>query len=192
MFFVCLAGELSTVNSVLSTWVQLDAFFNMSSTPTDGLVGLLSNASSGDDRLIDEYLCVNATVKKGPKVKYGFQFLGNESKAIRLVSRWAHSKHHDIVKQNFALVASLGIQQLRKDGSMPLITANLWDGENEHTMGPLYTADNMWDTVYEGTTKESRAWEPKQEYQVALMLHDNKALCTLMASHCGRRSAVNR
>ncbi|RNC33866.1 trans-sialidase [Trypanosoma cruzi] len=41
-----LTEEPNTIQSVLSTWAQLDAFFSESSTPTAGLVGFLSNAAS--------------------------------------------------------------------------------------------------------------------------------------------------
>ncbi|EKG07430.1 trans-sialidase, putative, partial [Trypanosoma cruzi] len=41
-----------------------------------------------------------------------------------------------------------------------------------------YTADNKWETMFEGknTTKtEGSAWEPRKEHQLALMLQGNKA-----------------
>ncbi|RNF09371.1 surface protein-2 [Trypanosoma cruzi] len=75
-----LTEELSTINSVLSTWAQLDAFFSKSFTPTAGLVGFLSNAASGDT-WSDEYRCVNASVTKAAKVKNGFKFTGPGSMA---------------------------------------------------------------------------------------------------------------
>ncbi|RNC43166.1 trans-sialidase [Trypanosoma cruzi] len=71
-----LTEELKTINSVLRTWAQLDASFSESSTPTTGLVGFLSDASSGDVTWIDDYRCVNASVTKASKVTNGFQFTG--------------------------------------------------------------------------------------------------------------------
>ncbi|RNC59479.1 trans-sialidase [Trypanosoma cruzi] len=73
-----LTEELKTINSVLSTWGQLDASSSKSSTPTAGLVGFLSNAAS-DHKLIDDDRCVNVTAKKAAKVKNGFKFTGPES-----------------------------------------------------------------------------------------------------------------
>ncbi|EKG01103.1 trans-sialidase, putative [Trypanosoma cruzi] len=55
--------ELSTIYSVLSTWAQKDIFFSSVSTPTAGVVTVLSGASS-DDTWNDEYLFLNATVKE--------------------------------------------------------------------------------------------------------------------------------
>ncbi|RNC52104.1 trans-sialidase, partial [Trypanosoma cruzi] len=60
--------ELKTINSVLSTWAQLDASFSKSSTPTAVLVGFLPDASSGDVTWIDDYRCVNAKVMNAVKV----------------------------------------------------------------------------------------------------------------------------
>ncbi|RNC38766.1 trans-sialidase [Trypanosoma cruzi] len=48
-----LTEELKKINSVLSTWAQIDASFAESSTPTAGLVGFLSNAAS-EHKLIDD------------------------------------------------------------------------------------------------------------------------------------------
>ncbi|ESS60520.1 Sialidase 85-1.2 [Trypanosoma cruzi Dm28c] len=44
-------------------------------------------------------------------------------------------------------------------------------------MGILYTADSKWVTMFDGknTMTEGSTWEPKKEYQVALMLQGNKA-----------------
>ncbi|KAF5217983.1 hypothetical protein ECC02_009100 [Trypanosoma cruzi] len=59
-----LTDELSRINSVLSTWAQKDTFFSSVSTPTAGLVAVLSNASASDDTWNDEYLCLHAMVEE--------------------------------------------------------------------------------------------------------------------------------
>ncbi|EAN93268.1 trans-sialidase [Trypanosoma cruzi] len=71
-----LTEELKTIKSVLRTWAQLDASFSASSTPTAGLVAVLSNTSSGGDTWIDDYHSVNATVRNAVKVHDGFRFMG--------------------------------------------------------------------------------------------------------------------
>ncbi|RNC52591.1 putative trans-sialidase, partial [Trypanosoma cruzi] len=58
-----LTEELSAIKSVLSTWAQKGIFFSSLSTPTAGLVAVLSDAAS-DDTWNDEYLCLHATVKE--------------------------------------------------------------------------------------------------------------------------------
>ncbi|KAF8294043.1 putative trans-sialidase, Group II [Trypanosoma cruzi] len=70
---VPLTEGLQMINYVLKSWAQLDSFFSELFTPTAGLVGFLSNALSGGDTWIDDYLCVNAIVTKNAmKVKDGF------------------------------------------------------------------------------------------------------------------------
>ncbi|RNC42179.1 trans-sialidase, partial [Trypanosoma cruzi] len=77
-----LTDEVSTINSVLKSWAQKDAFFSKLTIPTAGLVAVLSNALSGGDTWIDEYLCLNATVTNAKKVRYGFQLTEPDSGVI--------------------------------------------------------------------------------------------------------------
>ncbi|KAF8293860.1 putative trans-sialidase, Group II [Trypanosoma cruzi] len=70
---VPLTEGLQMINYVLKSWAQLDSSFSELFTPTAGLVGFLSNALSGGDTWIDDYLCVNAIVTKNAmKAKDGF------------------------------------------------------------------------------------------------------------------------
>ncbi|EKF99471.1 trans-sialidase, putative, partial [Trypanosoma cruzi] len=89
-----LTEELKTIKSTLSTWSKLDASFSASSTPTAGLVGLLSNSASGDT-WIDDYRSVNAKVLNAVKVHDGFKFTGFGSGAIWPVnnreSKWGRT-----------------------------------------------------------------------------------------------------
>ncbi|RNC46436.1 putative trans-sialidase [Trypanosoma cruzi] len=74
---VLLTEGLQMINYVLKSWAQLDSSFSELYTPTAGLVGFLSNALSGGDTWIDDYLCVNAIVTKNAmKAKDGFEFTG--------------------------------------------------------------------------------------------------------------------
>ncbi|ESS55395.1 Sialidase 85-1.3 [Trypanosoma cruzi Dm28c] len=169
-----LTEKLKEIESVLSTWSQKDVFFSSLSTPTAGLVAVLSDAAS-DDTWNDEYLCVNATVTKAKKVKDGFQLTGLESRAIWSLNTRDNKVRHVFLSHDFTLVASVTIEGTSSEKT-PLLTATLGDTNSNHTTGILYTADNKWVTMFEGkkTKKESGTMEPKKEHQVALTLHGKK------------------
>ncbi|PWV06837.1 putative trans-sialidase, Group II [Trypanosoma cruzi] len=171
-----LTEELSTIKSVLSTWAQKDAFFSQLTIPTAGLVAVLSNALSGGDTWIDEYLCLNATVTPNArKVRYGFQLTEPSSRVSWSVNNRANNVRHVSLSHNFTLVASVTIEET-PSGSSPLLTATLADANSNHTMGLSYTADKKWGTWLKGKkTTQSGRWEPKKGYQVALMLQGKKA-----------------
>ncbi|RNC48552.1 trans-sialidase-like protein [Trypanosoma cruzi] len=170
-----LTKEVSTINSVLKTWAQKDAFFSGLSIPTAGLVAALSDAASGD-KWYDEYLCLNATVTpNAKKVKDGFQLTGHSSRVSWSVNIPDDNVRHISLSQYFTLVASVTIEEA-PSGNTPLLTATLANNNSNHTMGVSYTADNKWGKMFEGKiTTESRPLEPKKEYQVALILQGNKA-----------------
>ncbi|RNC41692.1 trans-sialidase-like protein [Trypanosoma cruzi] len=171
-----LTEELSTINSVLSTWSQKDAFFSNLTIPTAGLVAVLSNALSGDDTWIDEYLCLNATVTpNAKKVRYGFQLTEPDSRVMWPVNTRGDNVRHVSLSHNFTLVASVTIEET-PSGNTPLLTATLADTNSNHTVGLSYTADRTWGTGLKGKkTTQSGSWEPKKGYQVALMLQGKKA-----------------
>ncbi|RNC45016.1 trans-sialidase [Trypanosoma cruzi] len=167
-----LTDELKTINSVLRTWAQLDASFSASSTPTAGLVGFLSNTSSGGDMWIDEYRCVNATVTKAAKVEDGFKFTGPGSMAKWPVNSREDNRQYSFVNHRFTLVATVTIHQVPK-GSTPLLGAGLGDGAGAKIIGLSYGMNKTWEPVFDGTkTAPGSTWEPGREYQVALMLQD--------------------
>nr|AAD13347.1 surface glycoprotein Tc85-11 [Trypanosoma cruzi] len=168
-----LTEELSTINSVLKTWAQNDAFFSNLSIPTAGLVAVLSNASASGDTWNDEYLCLNATVKNATKVKDGFQLQEPDSRAIWPVNTQGDNVRHISLSHNFTLVASVTIEEAPSEKT--LLTAVLGNTEPPYIMRLSYTADNKWETMLkdEKTTRRS-TWELKKEYQVALMLQGNK------------------
>ncbi|EKF27519.1 trans-sialidase, putative [Trypanosoma cruzi marinkellei] len=170
-----LTEELSTIKSVLRTWVQKDIFFSSFSIPTDGLVAVLSDAAN-NDTWNDEYRCLNAKVTNATKVEEGLQLTEPNSGVLWPVNGWGHGVRHVFLSHNFTLVASVTIEEAPSKNT-PLLTA-MWE-ENwvMSTMGLSYTADNKWETVSGGgkKTRESGTWEPKKEYQVALMLHGRKA-----------------
>ncbi|ESS60303.1 trans-sialidase [Trypanosoma cruzi Dm28c] len=167
-----LTEELNTIKSVLRTWAKLDAFFSESSTPTAGLVGFLSNTSSGGDTWIDEYRCVNATVTKAAKVKNGFKFTGPGSMATWHVNSREDNRQYSFVNHRFTLVATVTIHQVPK-GSTPLLGAGLGDGHGAKIIGLSCGMNKTWETVFDGKkTKSNTTWELGKEHQVALMLQD--------------------
>ncbi|RNC41742.1 trans-sialidase [Trypanosoma cruzi] len=169
-----LTEELKTINSVLRTWAQLDAFFSKPSTPTAGLVGFLSNTSSGGDTWIDEYRCVNASVTKAAKVKNGFNFTGPGSGATWPVNGREDNDQYSFVNHRFTLVATVTIHQVAK-GSTPLLGASLGDGAGKKIIGLSYSMNRKWEKVFNGTkTAPESTWEPGREYQVLLVLQGGK------------------
>ncbi|EKF26571.1 trans-sialidase, putative [Trypanosoma cruzi marinkellei] len=167
-----LTEELKTVRSVLKTWAQLDAHLSALSTPTVGLVGLLSNAASGDDTWLDDYRCVNAKVMNGVKVHDGFRFTGFGSGAVWSVNNRENNGLYAFVNHDFTLVATVTIHKVPKM-STTLLGAVLAAPVSTLFIGLSYGSDGVWETVLGGeTTKSGRTWEPGREYQVALVLQD--------------------
>nr|ABR19835.1 stage-specific surface protein GP82 [Trypanosoma cruzi] len=166
-----LTEELKTIKSVLSTWSKLDASFSASSTPTAGLVGLLSNSASGD-AWIDDYRSVNAKVMNAVKVHDGFKFTGFGSGAIWPVNNRESNGPHTFVNYNFTLVATVIVHKVPKN-STTLLGAVLAEPISTLFIGLSYGTDGTWETVFNGeTTTSGSTWMPGKEYQVALMLQD--------------------
>ncbi|EKF38904.1 trans-sialidase, putative [Trypanosoma cruzi marinkellei] len=167
-----LTEELNTIRFVLSTWAQLDASFSAMSIPTAGLVGVLSNAASDDETWMDDYRCVNATVKYATKVENGFEFLEPGSGAIWPVNSRKDNGLYTFVNRDFTLVATVIIHWAPKT-STSLLGASLGDGSGKKIIGLSYSPDSKWGTVFDGkTTPQASTWEPEKEYQVALILQN--------------------
>ncbi|RNC51196.1 trans-sialidase, partial [Trypanosoma cruzi] len=137
-----LTEELSTINSVLSTWAQKDIFFSNLTIPTAGLVAFFSDAAS-DGRWIDEYLCVNTTVTNARKVKDGWRLTETTSGVLWPVNDWNNNVRHVSLSHRFTLVATVSIHQVPSN-STPLLTAFMEDARYPYIMGLSYTADNKW------------------------------------------------
>nr|BAF74652.1 glycoprotein 82 kDa [Trypanosoma cruzi] len=168
-----LAEELSTIKFVLSTWAQKDIFFSKLSIPTAGLVAVLSDAAN-NGTWNDEYLCLNATVTNAKKLKDGFQLTEPDSGVMWPVNTRGDNVRHLFLSHEFTLVATVTIQKV-PTADAPLLGATLGDTNSPLTMGILYTADKRWETVFNDKITKSGTWEPKKEYQVALMLQGKKA-----------------
>ncbi|RNE95419.1 group II trans-sialidase superfamily [Trypanosoma rangeli] len=174
LFFTSLPEQLKTITSVLETWAEMDSYLSELSVPTAGLVGFLSGAS-GEGTWSDAYRCLNATVANATKVEDGFKFTGSESYAMWPVNMWKHHYVDSFVDYEFALVATVTIDEVPNE-SVPLLGAGLEDNENTKFVGLLYTTEKRWGTVFNGmtTTTHNSTWEPGKEYKVALMLEGNK------------------
>ncbi|EKF28611.1 trans-sialidase, putative [Trypanosoma cruzi marinkellei] len=169
-----LTEELSTIKSVLSTWVQKDIFFSNLSIPTAGLVAVLSDAAN-NGMWSDEYLCLNATVMKGKKARGGFRLTEPNSGVSWSVNTRDENVRHVSLSHNFTLMAWVTIEEI-PSGNTPLLTATLGDTKSPYTVGLSYTADKTWETGLKGKkTTQSGSWEPKKEYQVTLMLQGKNA-----------------
>ncbi|EKF97998.1 trans-sialidase, putative, partial [Trypanosoma cruzi] len=179
---------LSKINSVLSTWAQKDIFFSSLSIPTAGLVAVLSGAASGDT-WSDEYLCLNATVRNATKVEDGFQLTEPDSGVMWPVNTRGDNVRHVSLSHNFTLVASVTIE-VAPSNNTPLLGATLGDTNSPLAMGILYTADKKWVTMFNDNITESGTWEPKKEYQVALMLQGNKASVYIDGQSLGEREVL--
>ncbi|EAN80918.1 trans-sialidase, putative, partial [Trypanosoma cruzi] len=178
------------IKFVLKTWAQKDVFFPGLSIPTAGLVAVLSDAAS-DDTWIDEYLCLNATVRNATKVKDGLKLTEPDSGVIWPVNIPDDKVRNVSLSHNFTLVATVTIEEA-PSGNTPLLIAVLANTEPTHTMGILYTANKTWETISKGETKpttESGTWELKKEYQVALMLQGNKSSVYVDGNSLGEEEA---
>ncbi|EKF32760.1 trans-sialidase, putative [Trypanosoma cruzi marinkellei] len=171
---VPLTEELQMINYFLKNWAQLDASFSESSIPTAGLVGFLSNATSDDNTWIDEYRCLNATVKNATKVENGFKFTGPGSWAAWPVNSREDNTDYGFVNYDFTLVATVVIHWV-PNVSTSLLGASLGEDSGNKIIGLSYNPDSKWETVFDGTKKAHKnTWEPGKEYQLALTLQDGK------------------
>ncbi|KAF8291418.1 putative trans-sialidase, Group II [Trypanosoma cruzi] len=181
--------ELKKINSVLSTWAQKEIFFSSFSIPTAGLVAVLSDTASGDT-WNDEYLCLNATVTKGRKVKDGLKLTESNSGVMWPVNIPDDNVRHISLSHDFTVVASVTIENVPSEDA-PLLGAIFGDNNSSHTMGILYTADKEWMTMFKYKKKtKSGTWEPGKEYQVALMLQGNKSFVYIDGESLGEEETL--
>ncbi|PWV01139.1 putative trans-sialidase, Group V [Trypanosoma cruzi] len=192
MVSVRLTEQLKRVKEVLTTWKEVDkrvsklcltsvAVVSKSTGNacsdvkiTDGLVGFLSGNFS-DNTWKDEYLGVNATVTKG---KNGVATLHEGS--VRFTGAWAEwpvgsqgeNQLYHFANYNFTLVATVSIDGVPKEGSIPLMGVRLDGGKK--LMELLYDSQSKWRLLCSDgtTTKLKSTWEPQTQYQVAIVLQN--------------------
>ncbi|KAF8286557.1 putative trans-sialidase, Group V [Trypanosoma cruzi] len=195
MVSVLLTAQLKRVKKVLTTWKEVDervsklctskshaknpSTGNACSTDkiTDGLVGFLSGNFSGNTWR-DEYLGVNATVKKGTNglatgYADGVTFRGPWAEWP--VGRQGQNQLYHFANYNFTLVATVSVHgEPKGDTPIPLMGATMNDGKNTVLLGLSYDKEGKWQVLCGGkTTKELRSnWEPETTHQVAIVLRN--------------------
>ncbi|PBJ77686.1 trans-sialidase [Trypanosoma cruzi cruzi] len=192
VFLFRIIEELSKIKSIVRNWIEVDAFFSGLSTPTTGLVGVLSD-SSGADKWDDMYRCVDATVLGAIRIEDGFKFTGHGAGGIWPVNSRGDNKKYTFVDFTFTLVATVVIEEMPSGGSsVPLLGAMLEDGKGTKFLGLACAENRMWETVFDEQTGQGDFWVPKKEYQVALMLNGNKGYFYLDAELLGTSDTMRR
>ncbi|EAN82691.1 putative trans-sialidase, Group V [Trypanosoma cruzi] len=200
MVSVRLTEQLKRVKDVLATWKEVDDLVSKLCTPsntekdrpnstpcsttvkiTAGLVGFLSGNLSGS-KWKDEYLGVNARVTgavKKAEPSDGVTFKGRGAGAHWPVGRQGENQLYHFANYNFTLVATVSIHGVPKDGDtpIPLMGAKVNDGDkNTVLLGLSYNKERKWQALCcDGTTAEhSSTWDPQRQYQVAIVLQNEK------------------
>ncbi|RNC46984.1 trans-sialidase [Trypanosoma cruzi] len=199
MFSVLLTEQLQRVKKVLATWKEVDgrvsklcpsendehdySTTNGCSTVkiTAGLVGFLSGNFSGN-KWRDEYLGVNATVTGETTGATTATVATENPDGVTFRGAWAEwpvgsqgeNQLYHFVNYNFTLVATVSIDGVPKEGSIPLMGAKLNDDGKTVLLGLSYNKEKKWRVLcIGGNTKDlSSTWEPQTQYQVAIVLRN--------------------
>ncbi|KAF8287632.1 putative trans-sialidase [Trypanosoma cruzi] len=210
MVSVRLTAQLERVKEVLATWKEVDEHVSKlcssssaaqtpspdnacsAAIPTDGLVGFLSgNFSDGTWR--DEYLGVNATVKKGAEEgasaavaekaesSDGVKFTGRGAWAEWPVGSQGENQLYHFANYNFTLVATVSIDgEPTKEGPISLMGAKMKDAENPVLLGLLYRNNNekKWMLLCDGRENKglSSPWQPGKKHQLAIVLQSGSQI----------------
>nr|AAS00641.1 trypomastigote ligand [Trypanosoma cruzi] len=192
---VRLTAQLKRVKEVLATWKKVDervsklcltsraaknpsAGNGCSAVKTaDGLVGFLSGKFSGNTWM-DEYLGVDATVRKGTNgvaTGYADGVTFHGAWAEWPVGRQGENQLYHFANHNFTLVATLSVHgEPKGDTPIPLMGATMNDNKKTVLLGLSYDKEGKWQVLCGGrTTKELRInWEPETTHQVAIVLRN--------------------
>nr|AAP80761.1 unknown [Trypanosoma cruzi] len=198
MVSVLLTEQLKRVKEVLTTWKEVDDRVfklcpsesdvesplseNACSTTfkvTDGLVGFLSDSFS-DDTWRDEYLGVNATVKKKDgvaKKENGVTFKERGAWAEWPVGRQGENQLYHFANYNFTLVATVSVDGVPKEGTtIPLMGVKMSGDGNPVLLGLSYDSNNekKWILLCGGGENKglSIKWQPGKTHQVAIVLRN--------------------
>ncbi|KAF8284501.1 putative trans-sialidase, Group V [Trypanosoma cruzi] len=206
LWSVLLTEQLQRVKDVLATWKKVDDLVSKlcttssaveSTSPenacsptvkiTDGLVGFLSDNFS-DNTWRDEYLGVNATVKKkdGATKDAGETGATKTSDGVTFQGAWAEwpvgkqgeNQLYHFANYNFTLVATVSIDGVPQEGDthIPLMGVKMDDSGKSVLLGLSYNSGGKWElSCGEETPKElSSALKPGTQYQVAIVLQNEK------------------
>ncbi|KAF5219185.1 hypothetical protein ECC02_007882 [Trypanosoma cruzi] len=190
---VLLTEQLKRVREALATWKKVDervsnlcpssAEDRPTSTPcsttdkiTAGLVGFLSGNFSGDTWR-DEYLGVDATVKKG--TNGGATLHGGGVKFQGAWAEWpvgsqGENQLYHFTNYNFTLVATVSIHGVPKSDSVPLMGVRAGSDGGTKLMELSYGSGKEWQALCcDGTTKKLKStWDPQRQYQLAIVLQN--------------------
>ncbi|EAN92904.1 putative trans-sialidase, Group VI [Trypanosoma cruzi] len=203
LWSVRLTEQLQRVKDVLATWKKVDERVSqlchyksaLEDTPTDtackntkitdGLVGFLSGNFS-DDTWKDEYLGVNATVKKGTKgaaagvaetaeSSDGVKFTGRGAWAEWPVGKQGENQLYRFANYNFTLVATVSIDGVPKqEGPIPVIGV-MMDAENPVLLGLSYNnKEKKWQMLCgeKPTEVQNHIEGQEKTHQVAIVLQN--------------------
>ncbi|EAN82556.1 trans-sialidase, putative [Trypanosoma cruzi] len=197
LWSVRLADQLQRVKDVLATWKEVDKRLSQlcpsksdaerASTSgtcgafkiTDGLVGFLSgNFSDGTWR--DEYLGVNATVKKkegAEQVDSGVKFTRRGAGAEWPVGSQGENQLYHFANHNFTLVATVSIDKVPEEGNTPISLMGVKMDDNGKTvlLGLSYSnKEKKWMLLCgeEMSNEPSSPWEPGKTHQLAIVLQN--------------------
>ncbi|ESS58860.1 trans-sialidase [Trypanosoma cruzi Dm28c] len=164
MVSVLLTEQLQRVKEVLATWKEVDDIVSKlcpssdvegtstgtACSPTvkitDGLVGFLSGNFS-ENTWRDEYLGVNATVKK--KEDAGETEATKTSDGVKFTGAWAEwpvgeqgeNQLYHFANYNFTLLATVSIDKVPTEGNIPLLGVKLNDSEKTVLLGVSYDSE---------------------------------------------------
>ncbi|EKG02346.1 trans-sialidase, putative [Trypanosoma cruzi] len=194
LWSVRLTAQLQRAKDVLAAWKKVDDIVsklcpssaekdNPTGTPcsttakiTDGLVGFLSGNFS-ENTWSDEYLGVNATVKKdgATETSDGVKFTG--AWAQWPVGRQGENQLYHFANYNFTLVATVSIHGVPNEEGSPisLMGVKMNDDENPVLLGLSYEKEKKkWRFLCgDETPKElSSAGEEETTHQMVLMLQN--------------------
>ncbi|EAN99527.1 trans-sialidase, putative [Trypanosoma cruzi] len=204
LWSVLLTEQLQRVKDVLATWKKVDDLVSKlcttssaveSTSPenacsptvkiTDGLVGFLSDNFS-DNTWRDEYLGVNATVKKkdGATKDAGETGATKTSDGVTFQGAWAEwpvgkqgeNQLYHFANYNFTLVATVSIDGVPEEGDthIPLMGVKMDDSGKSVLLGLSYNSGGKWElSCGEETPKElSSTWEKDTTHQVVILLRN--------------------
>lgn len=184
--FMRLKDEMETLEFVLKTWAEKDAYisrpcintaphgshagtFCVTPMPTAGLVSFFSNTTH-EGIWQDEYLYKNAAVKGGTKAGNGLRFNGAGEGAKWAVSGQKMYRLFDYSDYGLTLVATVIIHEATENDA-PLLTVDIF--KRKDRPGLWYSRNKEWKLVLGKDESLSSGWETNKAYRVALMVRNN-------------------
>ncbi|PWU88552.1 putative trans-sialidase, Group VI [Trypanosoma cruzi] len=202
MVSVLLTAQLQRVKDVLTTWKEVDKRVSelcpsesavqvtspdsaCSTKITTGLVGFLSGNFS-DETWRDEYLGVNATVKRAEDgAAVGVAETAGSSDGVKFQGTWAEwpvgsqgeNQLYHFANYNFTLVATVSIDgEPTKEGDtlIPLMGAKMSGDDKTVLLGLSYGSGMKWQVLCDGkpTEMQNRIEGQEKTHQVAIVLQN--------------------